>query len=192
MRKIISAMQISVDGYIEDPEAKQDWVENWEDDYGLLDQVDLCILGSGMYPDYEQYWTAALDPESKLPSSGKLPTTQEVEYARWATKTPHILVSHQPQNVNWKNTRVISDLEEIRNLKRGSGKDIYLIGGALLVANMINLELVEELRLMINPVLLGGGKGLFKGLTERHKLQLISSEPRDPGRVYTIYSVQYI
>jgi len=184
-------MQISVDGYIEDPEAKQDWVENWEDDYGLLDQVDLCILGSGMYPDYEQYWTEALDPESKLPSSGKLPTTQEVEYARWATKTPHILVSHQPQNVNWKNTRVIPDLEEIRNLKGGSGKDIYLIGGALLVANMINLELVDELRLMINPVLLGGGKALFKGLTERHKLKLISSEQKELGRVYVAYSVQH-
>jgi hypothetical protein len=57
MRKIISAMQISVDGYIEDPEGKQDWVENWEDDYGLLDRVDVCVLGSGMYSGYEQYWT---------------------------------------------------------------------------------------------------------------------------------------
>jgi hypothetical protein len=55
MRKIISAMQISVDGFIEDPEVKQDWVDNWEDDYGLTDQVDLCILGSAMYAGYPHF-----------------------------------------------------------------------------------------------------------------------------------------
>ena len=42
-------MQISADGYIEDPEATQDWVDNWEDDYGIIDQVDTCILGSVTY-----------------------------------------------------------------------------------------------------------------------------------------------
>jgi hypothetical protein len=57
MRKVISAMQISVDGYIEDPEAKQDWVESWEDEYDLLNRVDTCVLGNGMYDGYEEYWT---------------------------------------------------------------------------------------------------------------------------------------
>jgi hypothetical protein len=59
MRKLISVMRILVDGYIEDPEGKQDWVESWEDDYDLLDRVDVCVLGSVMYPGYEQYWTSA-------------------------------------------------------------------------------------------------------------------------------------
>ena len=143
MRRIISAMQISVDGYIEDPEAKQDWVENWEDDYGLFDRVDLCILGRGMYPDYEQYWTAALNPKSKLPSSDKLPTPKEVEYAKWAAKTPHLVVSHQPMKVAWKNTRVISDLEEVRKLREQPGKDIYVVGGEMLVSSMIDLGLMR-------------------------------------------------
>jgi hypothetical protein len=61
-RKIISAMRMSVDGYIEDPEGRQDWVDSWEDEYELLDHVDTCVLGSVMYPGYEQYWTSALDP----------------------------------------------------------------------------------------------------------------------------------
>ena len=190
MRKVISAMQISVDGYIEDPEAKQDWVDNWEDEYGFLHQVDLCVLGSVMYPDYEQYWTAALDPKKKLPYSDKLPTPKEVEYAKWALKTPHIVVSRKPMEVGWKNTRVVSDLEEIRKLKQQPGKDIYVIGGAMLVASLINLGLVDEIRLMINPVLLGGGKLLFKDVTERHYLKLVSVEKRDPGKIYLIYSVQ--
>src|ERR687898_1700016 len=123
MRKIISAMQMSVDGYIEDPEGRQDWVDNWEDEYDLLDHVDTCVLGSVMYPGYEEYWTAALDPYRKLPYSDKLPTAKEVKYAQWASKTPHIVVSRKPMEVSWKNSRVISDLEDIRSLKHEQGED---------------------------------------------------------------------
>jgi dihydrofolate reductase len=189
MRKIISAMQISVDGYIEDPEGKQDWVESWADEYGLTDSVDLCILGRGMYGGYETYWTAALQPDKPLPFSGKLPTPEEVEYAKWAAKTPHIVVSHEPQKVNWKNTSVISDLEEVRKLKEAPGKDIHVVGGAKLAASMINAGLVDEIRLMVNPVLLAGGKALFADVAKRHYLELVSAEKRDHGKVYVIYKM---
>jgi dihydrofolate reductase len=190
MRKIISAMKISVDGYIEDPEGRQDWVDSWEDEYDLLDHVDTCVLGSVMYPGYEEYWTAALDPNRKLPYSGKLPTAKEVEYAQWASKTPHIVVSRKPMEVSWKNSRVISDLEELRNLKHEQGKDIYVVGGAMLVSSMINLGLIDEIWLMINPVLLGGGKPLFEGVTKRHYLKFVSSEERPAGKVYVTYKMK--
>jgi dihydrofolate reductase len=183
-------MRTSVDGYIEDPEGRQDWVESWEDEYGLLDRVDLAVLGSGMYSGYEQYWTAALNPKGKLPFSEKEPTPGEVAYANWAARTPHIVISRKPLKVNWKNTRVISDLEEIRELKQKSGKDIYAVGGAILVSTLINHGLLDEIRLMVNPVLLGGGKPLFKGTTERKQLKLVSAEQRDHGKVYSIYSLQ--
>jgi dihydrofolate reductase len=119
-----------------------------------------------------------------------LPTPKEVAYAKWAARTPHIVVSHQPMEFAWKNTRVSSDLEEIRKLKRQPGKDIYVVGGATLVSSLINFGLVDEICLMVNPVLLGGGKALFKGVTERHHLKLVSAEQRDPGKVYLIYSMQ--
>jgi dihydrofolate reductase len=144
-----------------------------------------------MYPGYEQYWTSALDPNRKLPYSGKLPTAKEVEYAEWASKTPHIVVSRKPIEVSWKNSRVISDLDEIKNLKQEPGKDIYVVGGATLVSSMISLGLIDEIRLMINPVLLGGGKLLFQGVTKRHHLQFVSSEERTPGKVYVIYEVKH-
>ena len=183
-------MQISVDGYIEDPEGRQDWVDNWEDEYGFLNHVDTCVLGSVMYPGYEEYWTAALDPNRKLPYSGKLPTAKEVEYAQWASKTPHIVVSRKPMEVSWKNSRVISDLEELRNLKHEQGKDIYVVGGAKLVSSMINLGLIDEIWLMINPVLLGGGKPLFEGVNKRHYLKFVSSEERPAGKVYVKYKMK--
>lgn len=50
MRKLIAAMKISVDGKIEGPEGYADWVEAWSDDYGLMQQVDACLLGAKMYP----------------------------------------------------------------------------------------------------------------------------------------------
>src|SRR5262245_37601568 len=102
LRRIISAMRITLDGYIQDPEGNIDWVESWEDEYDLLDQVDLAVLGTGMYSGYEQYWTAASNPKAKLPFSGKEPTPGEVVYANWAARTPHVVVSRKPQNVNWK------------------------------------------------------------------------------------------
>ena len=190
MRNVISAMQVSVDGYIEDPAAKQDWVESWEDEYDLLDRVDTCVLGNRMYDGYEEYWTSALEnPKGKLPFSGKLPTLGEVAYAQWAAKTPHIVVSRtrKPQDVKWSNTRVISDLEEIRKLKQQTGKDIHVVGGATLVSGMINAGLVDEICLMVNPVILGGGKALFRDVTDRHYLKLVAAEQRVPGKVYSIY-----
>lgn len=191
MRRVISAMQMSVDGFIEDPEAKQDWVENWEDDYGLLDQVDTCVLGSVTYPGYEEYWTAVLeDPEASLPLSGKSATPKEIEYATWASRTPHIVVSRKPMDVAWRNSRVVSDLEEIRKLKQQPGKHIYVVGGALLVSSMINIGLIDEIRLAVNPVLLGGGKPLFGSVTDRRYLRLLSVENRDHDRVYMSYATR--
>jgi dihydrofolate reductase len=189
MRKVISAMQMSVDGIIEDPEAKQDWVENWEEDYGLLDQVDTCVLGSVTYPGYEAYWTAVLEePEASLPLSGKSATPKEIEYATWASRTPHIVLSRKPMDVAWANSRVVSDLEEIRKLKQHPGKNIYVVGGALLVSSMISIGLIDEIRLIVNPVVLGGGKPLFGGVTDRQDLRLLSVEDRDHGRLYMIYA----
>jgi dihydrofolate reductase len=69
VRKIIAALQTSLDGLIEGPNGELDWVESWEDPFDLLSQVDAFILGRGMYAGYEQYWGAVLaDPDGILPS----------------------------------------------------------------------------------------------------------------------------
>jgi dihydrofolate reductase len=89
----------------------------------------------------------------------------------------------QPQDIKWNNTRVISDLEEIREPKEQTGKDIHVVGGATLISSMINAGLVDEIRLMVNPVLLGGGRRCYH-------LKLVSAEQRDPGKVDLIYSAK--
>src|SRR4029077_7056381 len=93
MRKLIAAMKMSVDGKIEGPEGYADWVEAWSDDYGLMPQIDACVLGGGMYPGYEMYWTAAKNEPKKPHWAGKAPTPDELAWASFAARTPHYVLS---------------------------------------------------------------------------------------------------
>ena len=116
-----------------------------------------------------------------------VPTKNEIAYARLADKTPHIVVSRTLDRVEWKTTRIVRDLEEIRRLKQQPGKNMYVVGGATLV---MNAGLIDELRLMVNPVVLGGGKALFKSVKERHALKLVQAKPLKSGKVSLIYATQ--
>ena len=85
MRKIIAALQVSLDGFIEGPNEELDWVDSWEDAFDIIGNVDAFILGARMYPGYEQYWQAVLDnPKGILPFTGRPATEGEIEYAEFA------------------------------------------------------------------------------------------------------------
>lgn len=184
MRKIIAAMQTSVDGFIEGPNGELDWIENWEDSYDLMSQVDTCVLGGGMYPGYEQYWRAILaNPEGVLTLTGQVATRGEVDYAHFADSTPHIVLSRTLQIPDWDVARVIRDIDDIWKLKEQPGKDIYAVGGAMLVSSLINLGLIDELRLTMHPVVLGGGKALFRGVHQRQSLRFVQATTRADGVV---------
>jgi dihydrofolate reductase len=81
-------------------------------------------------------------------------------------------------------------VEEIRKLKQQPGKDIYAVGGPRLVSSLMNQGLIDELRLMVHPVVLGGGKPLFKDVMERHALKLIEAKRLKSGKAGLTYSVQ--
>jgi dihydrofolate reductase len=81
-------------------------------------------------------------------------------------------------------------VEEIRRLKQQSGKDIYAVGGATLVSSLMNLGLIDEVRLLVNPLILGGGKALFKDVKDRQTLKLVQAKPLKSGKVSLIYSTQ--
>jgi dihydrofolate reductase len=189
MRKIIAALQVSLDGFIEGPDGELDWVETWEDTFDLLSQIDTCILGRRMYPGYEQYWSAILaNPEGILPFTGKVASKGEIDYAHFADKTPHIVLSTTLNEVAWKNTRIVRDVDEIRKMKQQPGKDMHAVGGAALVSSLMNLGLIDELRLVVQPVVLGKGKALFKDVKERHVLKLLEAKPLTSGVVRLTYS----
>jgi dihydrofolate reductase len=189
MRKIIGALVVSLDGFIEGPNGELDWVETWEDTFDLLSQIDTCILGRRMYPGYEQYWSAILaNPEGILPFTGKVASKGEIEYAHFAEKTPHIVLSRTLDRVAWNNTRIVRDVDEIRKIKQQPGKDMHAVGGATLVCSLMNLGLIDELRLVVQPIVLGKGKALFKDVKDRHALKLLEAKPLKSGMVRLTYS----
>ena len=141
-----------------------------------------------MYPGYEQYWRSILaDPDGVLPLSGKVASSEEVAYARFADRTPHFVLSSRLDEVAWRTTTVLRDIEEIRRLKERSGKDIYAVGGAKFVSSLMNLNLVDELRLTVHPLVLGKGKALFEDVSERHSLKLVRANPSESGRLSLTY-----
>jgi dihydrofolate reductase len=187
MRKIIAALQTSLDGFTEGPNGELDWAmaedqETWNSMNDTLDTVDTIILGRKMSPEYEKYWLSLL--------ANPTGTKNENAYAQRADKIPHVVLSTTLQNVSWNTTRIVQNVEEIRKMKQQSGKNMLTFGGATLVSSLMNLGLIDEIHLMINPLVLGKGKSLFKDVEERHALKLVRAEPLKSGKVSVIYSTQ--
>jgi dihydrofolate reductase len=188
MRRIIAALQVSVDGFIEGPNGELDWVETWEDPFDLSNQIDACVLGARMYPGYAQYWRAILaNPGGILPLTGRVASPGEIEYARFADQTPHFVLSTTLRSVDWPTAQIVRSVEEIRGMKQQPGKDIHAVGGATLISSLMNMNLVDEIRLVVHPVVLGGGKALFTQVNARHALALIDVGQIASGPVRLTY-----
>lgn len=171
MRKLILSMQVSLDGFVEGVDGDMSWMQPdddqlWDDLFNMLQQVDLFVLGSGMWEEYRDYWKKALG-ESGF-------SANEIKYARLAEKTRHIVFSGTLQEAGWENTTINSGslVDEIKAIKQQPGKSIQIVGGAKLAASFIDSGLVDEYRILINPAIIAGGKSIFHGLNNRHLLEL--------------------
>jgi dihydrofolate reductase len=90
---------------------------------------------------------------------------------------------------DWKNVRLIREAqpEEISRLKQLSGKDIAIFGSNDLATNFLRIGLIDELRIMVNPVVIGNGNPLFRGLTDHVKLNLLRTKTFLSGNVLHYY-----
>lgn len=190
MRKLIAAMKISADGKFEGPEGMADWAEAWSEDYGLTTQIDTCLLGGGMYPGYEQYWTSIQnEPDKPVWITGAAPTPAELEWARFAAQTPHYVLSTTLTSALWPKTNFLRRIEDVAALKQQPGKDIYLMGGGRIMANLIDAGLVDELRFIVYPLIAGAGKALFATTERRRGLELREINRLQGGRISLIYGI---
>ena len=190
MRKVIAAMKVSLDEKVELPDGPADWVEGWSDDYGLMPHIDACVLGGGMYPGYERYWTAIqTTPTERSPMTGEAPTSAEIEWASFAAQIPHYVLSRTLTATAWPNTRFLRSIDEIAALKHQQGKGIYLVGGARTTASLIDAGLVDELRLIVYPLIAGQGTPLFGANHRRRRLDLGKAEALHDGRLVLTYGI---
>ncbi len=187
-RTFISAMQVTLDGYILGPKDEVDWVDSWADGLGLLPPVDAFVLGGGMFPGYEQFWTAILDdPAAASDMLGRDPYPRELTYARTAAETPHLVLSTTLTEASWPTARIVRDVDEIRAFKEQPGGAVYVVGGPGLMTSFIDAGLVDELHLIVHPVAVGSGTALFGGIPSRQSFSLVSAEPMEAGRVHLTY-----
>jgi dihydrofolate reductase len=133
-----------------------------------------------MYAGYQHYWRSILAaPGAILEFSGKPATQGEIQYAHFADKTAHYVLSKTLADADWENTQIVRDVEEIRRLKMLPGKDMHAVGGA---------GLIDELRLIVHPLVLGKGMPLFKDVKERQALTLLDVTPLQSGLLRLKYS----
>jgi dihydrofolate reductase len=190
-RVLISAMQVTLDGYVLGPEGDADSFDSWADGRELLPPVDAFVLGGGMFPGYEQFWAAILDePSAASDMLGRDPYPREVTYARVAAETPHLVLSKTLTDTSWPTAQIVRDIEEIRGFRQQPGNAVYVVGGPGLVTSLVNAGLLDELRLIVHPVAAGGGMSLFGGIAERQALEFVSAEPMGSGRVNLTYRLR--
>jgi len=191
MRKLIAGMKISVDGKMEGAEEMADWVEAWSEDYGLMSGIDACVLGAGMYPGYERYWTAIqTEPQTPAWITGTPPTPAEREWARFIQHTPHYVLSNTLTEAQWPTTQFLHSADEVKALKALPGKTIYLIGGARTVSSLMDDGLIDELRLIVYPLICGDGKALFASAHRRRGLALQKAQALPDGRLSLVYGLE--
>jgi dihydrofolate reductase len=181
MRKIIFQMMISVDGYFEGPDKELDWhvVDKEFISYAidLLNSVDTLLFGRVTYQMMAEYWPtpAAIEDEPIV--------------AERMNFLPKIVFSPTLEKVEWQNSRLVKGniAEEVTKLKHQAGKDMVIFGSSDLAVALTKLGLIDEYRIIVNPVLLGSGKTLLEGLHERLKLRLIETKTFSSGTVLLCY-----
>jgi dihydrofolate reductase len=188
---MIAGLQVSLDGFTQGSDrGGPEWVDSWTDALDLIPDVDTFVQGAGMYPGYAEFWSAIeAEPTAVAPFSTRKPYEREVAYARRAARSPHYVLSTKLDGVAWPPTaHIVRDLDALRALKAEPGKNIYVVGGPTVVTSLLNADLLDELMLLVHPLLLGGGRPLFAGVTEFQRLEMTRCEPMKDGRALLVYS----
>ncbi len=179
MRKLVFSTNITLDGFIDHTAGVAD-EELHEKSSELLRSGDLILFGRKAYQLMAEYWPSALADETITPS--------EREFANTINPMEKIVFSKTLQDVSW-NTRILRgvDPSEIQALKRMPGNNLLLGPGAQIAQAFMELDLIDEYRLWIHPVILGKGIPLFRQQDQRKDLTLIGQNSFRSGVMELIY-----
>jgi dihydrofolate reductase len=179
MRKIIFSVQVTLDGCIDHTAMIAD-EETHVYATELLRATDLVLFGRVAYELFAGYWPTA-------PADASFPKSM-LDYARTLNPLPKMVFSKTLQNAAW-NTSIARAVipEEIAKMKRQPGEDIALAGGAGLATTFMRLGLIDEYHLLVNPIVLGAGKPLSKGLPNSLKLTRLRTQTFGSGVVALVY-----
>jgi dihydrofolate reductase len=179
---LLFQMMISLDGYFEGPERQIDWhtVDDKFNNYAveLMNSVDALVFGRVTYQLMETYWPSEDASKNDPVVAGIMNSHKKIVF------------SNTLKEVKWNNTQLIKGdaVEEMGKLKEQNKKDMVIFGSSDLAASLIPHGLIDEIRIIMSPVILGEGKTLFEGIRERHTLKLKNSKVFGNGNVLLSYS----
>lgn len=181
MRKVILFNMVTLDGFFAGPNGEIDW-HNVDEEFNdfAIDQLDSAggiFFGRVTYQLMASYWPTEAAMTSDPIVAGKM------------NALPKIVFSRTLQKTEWNNSRLVKGnvAEEITKLKQQPGKDLFLLGSADLASTLAQLGLFDEYRVMVNPVVLGGGKPLFKDVHQRLDLKHEKTKTFRNGNVLLYY-----
>jgi dihydrofolate reductase len=173
MRKIISFMHISLDGFVAGLNGEMDWIKVDEEIFDYvgkrISEGDTALYGRVTYQMMENYW----------PTAGDKPTAtkHDIEHSKWYKKVHKVVLSKTMKDAGLTNTKIISDnlSDRINEIKQQAGKDILLFGSPTATHSLIQLNLIDGYWLFVNPIILGKGIPLFVDIKDKIKLKLLTT-----------------
>ncbi len=183
MKRLIVFNMVSLDGFFEGPAHELDWhVTDEEFDLFAVEQlrqIGTILFGRKTYRMMAEYW-----PTENARKEDPI-------VAELMTALPKVVFSRTLKSVGWTNSRLVSDHagDEIRRMKKEADLDLILLGSADLMNSLMRENLIDEIRLMVNPVLLGRGRPLFRDAGRTLDLNLINTRPFKSGNVLLTYEL---
>ena len=180
MRKLISLMHVSLDGFCGGPKGEMDWIRLNEaifaDATSLIETAGAAVYSRITHDMMRGYWPTML---------GK-PDSPEVRHARWVEQIPKLTFSRTMKDSDWNNVHLRRDARDILADKQQPGKDLLIFGSPGLVHSFLELDAIDEFWIFQNPILLGEGIPYFQGAL-RTRLKLAGHKPFDNGVIRLHY-----
>jgi len=178
MRKIVAGLFISLDGVYESP---GEWhFPYFDDEMGeavgsQMAAADAMLLGRVTYQEFAGYW-----PQQ---------SNDDVDIADYMNNTPKFVVSSTLDTLEWRNSTLIKDdvAAQLTALKQQPGKDIGITGSGTLIRSLLRDNLLDELRLLVHPIIVGSGKRLFADGSDQKSLNLVEAKTFSTGVLYLTY-----
>lgn len=171
MRKIISFMHISLDGFVAGPNGEMDWIKADQEIFEYvgkrISQGDTSLYGRVTYQMMESYWpTAANKPAA---------TRHDIEHSKWYSKVHKVVLSKTLKETDGTNTTIISDnlSDRIAEIKKQPGEEVLLFGSPTATHSLMQQNLIDGYWLFVNPIILGRGIPLFANVKDKIRLKLL-------------------
>jgi dihydrofolate reductase len=188
MRKIISFMHISLDGFVAGPNGEMNWIKVDEEIFDhvgkRISESDTALYGRVTYEMMQSYWPTAGDE----PDASK----HDIEHSKWYKEANKIVLSKTLNAEGLTNTQIISDniADSINEIKQQQGPDILLFGSPTATHSLIQLNLIDGYWLFVNPIILGQGISLFADIKDKIKLKILSAKQFTSGVTAMDYIVE--